>query len=179
MKIRKATLFDKNYFVNANNSINKITDGKISDYLTENYENDYNDESKQKFYVIEQDKCIIAIFIYSSTYWATHGEGIYVLNIFVSEQQRGKGIIKKILNFIEKNNKNAKFICMYTGKNNLVIQKALVKLGYEKEKMYIYSKPKNSYITVFYFSNTSLKVSLFDFFNIPPTILVEILGINL
>ena len=95
MKIRKATLFDKNYFVNANKSINKITDGKISDYLTENYENDYNYESKQKFYVIEQDKCIIAMFIYSSTYWATHGEGIYVSNIFVSEQERGKGILKK------------------------------------------------------------------------------------
>lgn len=144
MKIRKATLFDKNYFVNANNSINKITDGKISDYLTENYENDYNDESKQKFYVIEQDKCIIAMFIYSSTYWATHGEGIYVSNIFVSEQERGKGILKKILNFIEKNNKNTKFICMYTGENNLIIQKALVKLGYEKEKMYIYSKTKKT-----------------------------------
>lgn len=139
MIVRRATIEDKKFIIKANNEINKITDNKTSNYLQKNFESDLQNNDTI-FLIIEESGKEIAMCIYSYTYWATHGKGVYISNIYVEKKYRKMGILTAILNYLETTVKNIKFVYMYTGYNNKIMQAALPKLGYVREDMYIYSK---------------------------------------
>ena len=115
LKFRKATKEDKAFIVDANNSINKLSGVKNKSRLSENFEKDFLENNPKAFcLIVEDENEKIAFCIYSHTYWATQGSGVYLSNVYVEPKHRRKGVLKAIINHL-KNMDDVNFITMLLG----------------------------------------------------------------
>lgn len=141
MKIRKVKLSDKDFIVDANLEIDKISGTTDKSFLAENFEKDFlGKRPKCKCIVIEEDETPIGFCIYSYVYWSNTGLGIYLSNAYILPEFRKRGALDQMLKYIKNKHKNVVFFTGMVGKGNKLMQSIMTrKYGAEDVNLITYS----------------------------------------
>ena len=81
---------------------------------------------------------IAGFVLYSYIYWANCGKGIYLSQAYVKSEYRKQGILKMLLQELEKREKECNFITNLVGAENEVMMKSLDKLNFKSSDLITY-----------------------------------------
>lgn len=137
MKFRSPIKADRDYILKANEEINVLS-GLDDSSFAKNIDNDLYKDHSCKAIIAEEDNHIIGFILYSYIYFANCGKGIYLSQAYVSEEYRGKGVYRSLLNELERTEPSCKFITDFVGKDNDVMQQTINKLGFKMSNLDIY-----------------------------------------
>ncbi len=142
INFREAETKDKNFILNANKEINKLS-GLNDSTFENNIDNDLFENKICKAIVAEDNKNVIGFILYSYIYWANCGKGIYLSQAYIKKEYRNKGIYKMLLNELETREKDCKFITDYVGNENKAMLNVMDKLGFKPSDLKIFYKKIN------------------------------------
>lgn len=126
MKIRKVQPSDKDFIVNANIEIDKISGTTDESFLEVNFDKDFlGKRPKCKCIVVEEDNKVIGFCIYSYVYWSNTGKGIYLSNAYILPEYRKRGVLNSILKYIKNKHKDVVFFTGMVGKGNKLMQRIM------------------------------------------------------
>lgn len=137
INFRNAELKDKEFILNANREIN-ILSGLNDSTFDNNIDKDLFEDKICKVIIAEIDNNIAGFVLYSYIYWANCGKGIYLSQAYVESEYRKQGILKRLLQELEKREKECNFITNLVGIENEVMMKSLNKLNFKSSDLITY-----------------------------------------
>ena len=137
INFREAIIEDKEVILNANKEIN-ILSGLNDSAFENNIDKDLFEDKICKSIVVERDNKLAGFIIYSYIYWANCGRGIYLSQAYVKNEYRKQGILKMLLQELEKREKECSFITNLVGSENEVMMKSLSKLDFKSSDLITY-----------------------------------------
>ena len=136
IEICDGTLMDKEFILKGHKEILKVS-GLTKSELEKNIEADF-DSKVCRCLIAKSEGVVIAMCIYSDVYWADSGGGIYLSQIYVEPEYRGKGAVKQFLKHIMEETK-CNFITCLVGPENKCMQNVMDNLGADKENLIPYT----------------------------------------
>lgn len=138
MEIHKAGKEDRDFILHAHKEILKSS-GLIQSDLEENIDKDILDECEEcKCLIVESDDKKVAMCLYSNIYWADSGNGIYLSQIYVEPEYRGKGIVQNLFAKVFEDEPDANFITLLVGKENACMQKVMHNINAKMHDLFTY-----------------------------------------
>ena len=137
ISFREAKLNDKEFILNANREIN-ILSGLNDSTFDNNIDKDLFEDNACKVIIAEIDNNIAGFVLYSYIYWANCGKGIYLSQAYVKSEYRKQGILKMLLQELERREKECNFITNLVGTENEVMMKSLNKLNFKSSDLITY-----------------------------------------
>lgn len=148
MEIRRATLNDVKTIAEYNYNLAFETEDKKLDMeiLTKGVKNLIEDENKGIYHVCEIGDKVIGQIMYTFEWsdWR-NGTFLWVQSVYVDKEYRGKGVFKKLYNYIKDICDNDENICgirLYVERENYVAQKTYSNLGMSQCNYYMYEYEK-------------------------------------
>ena len=126
IEIKRARLEDKEFILFANREIN-IASGLNKSILEKNINDDIFNKELCKCLVAKVDGVDVGMCLYSDIYWANIGKGVYLSQLYVQDNYRGKKIGNKMLEKIIED-EEYKFITCLVGEENENMKKIMYKL---------------------------------------------------
>ena len=138
MEINKAKQEDREFILYAHKEILRAS-GLVQSDLEENIDMDILGECDEcKCLIVKSEGINVAMCLYSNIYWADSGNGIYLSQIYVEPEYRGKGIVQNLFKKVFEDEKEASFITLLVGKDNSCMQKVMSNLNAEKHDLFTY-----------------------------------------
>lgn len=148
MKIRRATIEDKNIIVEYNYSLAYETEDKKLDLdiLEKGVVAILKDENKGVYHLCEIDGKIVGQIMYTYEWsdWR-NGTFIWVQSVYVNRDHRGKGVFKTLYNHVKSMCDEDESICgirLYVERQNHIAQETYSRLGMEECNYYMYEYEK-------------------------------------
>ena len=148
MEIRRATLNDIKTIAEYNYNLAFETEDKKLDMeiLTKGVKNLIEDENKGIYHVCEIGDKVIGQIMYTFEWsdWR-NGTFLWVQSVYVDKEYRGKGVFKKLYNYIKDICDNDENICgirLYVERENYVAQKTYSNLGMHECNYHMYEYEK-------------------------------------
>lgn len=134
-KIRLATKKDIDDIVKLHNSDPNLSGDDKMDFCEYEDIEDYIKNKLNKIFVYELDGKLISTLI--AQFWTNY---IYLMAIIVDKKHQGKGIGKKLMDYLEEKAKerDIPLIEAFTELNNKKMRKIFEKRGYRKGKTFLY-----------------------------------------
>lgn len=134
INFREAELNDKEFILNANKEINKLS-GLNDSTFDSNIDKDLFEARICKVIIAEVDNNVAGFVLYSYIYWANCGKGIYLSQAYVKSEYRKQGILKMLLHELESREKECNFITNLIGTENEIMINSLKKLGFKSSDL--------------------------------------------
>ncbi len=141
-KFRSAKKEDKEFILKAHREINDISNLTYSAF-EKNIDSDLFQKGLCKCIIIETANNQIGFLLYSYVYWADYGKGIYLSNAYIDKSYRGQGLFSKLLDELEAQEKDCKFITNMVGTENETMIKIMNKLSFKSFDLLNYYKSIN------------------------------------
>lgn len=141
ISFRNAKIEDKDFILDANKEIN-ILSGLNDSTFNHNIDKDLFEDKICKVIIAEVNNNVAGFVLYSYIYWANCGKGIYLSQAYVKGEYRKQGILKMLLQELEEQEKECKFITNLVGNENEVMMKSLQKLNFESSDLITYYRMK-------------------------------------
>lgn len=149
MKIRRATIEDKDIIVKYNYNLAFETEDKKLDLdiLAKGVKSILEDEHKGIYHICEIDGKIVGQIMYTYEWsdWR-NGTFIWVQSVYVNKEYRGKGVFKSLYNHVKSMCDSDENICgirLYVEIENHIAQKTYKSLDMEKCNYYMYEYEKS------------------------------------
>lgn len=126
IKIVKAERKHKDFLVHSNNVINDVSDMDNTNLFAGNLEKDYFIENpKFTCLVAEIGDISVGMILYSKFYWANDGEVLWILQMYVDENYRNKGVFFEIIRKVREIESDIKLVSCGVGLENKKMQRIL------------------------------------------------------
>lgn len=139
ISFRKAKIEDREFILNANREINVLS-GLDDSTFENNIDKDLFEDKVCKSIVVEVEESVAGFILYSYVYWANCGKGIYLSQAYIKREYRKQGLLRQLLDELEKEESNCNFITNLVGNENEVMMKSLEKLNFESSDLITYYK---------------------------------------
>lgn len=149
MKIRRATIEDKEIIVKYNYNLAFETEDKKLDLtiLEKGVRSILEDENKGVYHLCEIDGVIVGQIMYTYEWsdWR-NGTFIWVQSVYVNKEHRGKGVFKSLYNYVKSMCDKDENICgirLYVERENHIAQKTYRSLGMDECNYHMYEYEKS------------------------------------
>ena len=116
----------KDFLIYANKVIDQVNDMNETDGLQLNIDKDYFcDNPKFHCLVAEVDNKPVGMILYSYFYWASDGQVLWILQMYIEPEFRKQGIFFKLISKLREQNKDIKIVSCATSEGNERMQKIL------------------------------------------------------
>ena len=101
--IRKMTENDIEFIIYANKQVREASNqtSEIKEFRNRIMKDVLSANPKANVIIIEKDKKLLGMALYSTVYFADEGEIMWLSNIFIEEQYRNKGIAKQLMTYLK------------------------------------------------------------------------------
>ena len=144
ISFRNAEIEDREFILNANKEINVLS-GLNDSTLELNIDKDMFEDKICKTILVEVDGVPVGFILYSYIYWANCGKGIYLSQAYVKQEYRKHGLLRKLLEQLEKEEKECKFITNLVGNENEIMMKSMEKLHFNSSDLITYYRKIEKY----------------------------------
>lgn len=139
IRFRNAKIEDREFILNANREINVLS-GLDDSTFENNIDKDLFEDKVCKAIVVEVEESVAGFVLYSYVYWANCGKGIYLSQAYIKKEYRKQGLLRQLLDELEKEESNCNFITNLVGNENEVMMKSLEKLNFKNSDLITYYK---------------------------------------